>query len=85
MKISGEKGQANACGDRIRQIREKRRYSQNGLAIKLQLAGVNMTQKSISRIETGHRVVPDYEIRYLAEALDVSAMYLLGLADDEKS
>ena len=57
----------------------------NGLAIKLQLAGVNMTQKSISRIETGHRVVPDYEIRYLAEALDISAMYLLGLTDDEKS
>ena len=83
MKITGEKGQANSCGGRIRKLREARGYSQNDLAIRLQLAGINMTQKIISRIETGHRVVPDYEIRYLAEALGVSVMYVLGLEEEK--
>lgn len=83
MKITGEKGQANSCGGRIRKLRETRGYSQNDLAIRLQLAGINMTQKIISRIETGHRVVPDYEIQYLAEALGVSVMYLLGLEEEK--
>ena len=83
MKITGEKGQANSCGGRIRKLREARGYSQNDLAIRLQLAGINMTQKIISCIETGHRVVPDYEIQYLAEALGVSVMYLLGLEEEK--
>lgn len=82
MKISGEDGKANICGARIRESREKRGFSQNDLAIRLQLAGMGMTQKTISRIETGDRVVLDYELKYFAEALGVSIMYLLGFADE---
>ena len=83
MKILGEKGKTNICGSRIRKIRQEQGYSQNDLAIRLQLADMSLTQKAISRIETGHRVVPDYEIRYLAEALGVSVMYLLGLEEEK--
>ena len=43
--------------------------------------GHSLTQKAISRIETGLRVVPDYEIPLLADALKVSPLWLLGLAD----
>lgn len=47
--------------------------------MKLQLVGLGITQKTISRIETGDRVVPDYELKYFAEALGVSVGFLLGL------
>lgn len=82
MKILGEKGRANVCGVRIRKIRQERGYSQNDLAIKLQLADMNLTQKAISRIETGDRVVPDYELKYFAAVLDVSVTELLGVGVD---
>ena len=36
--------------------------SQEALAAKMQLNGHSLTQKAISRIETGVRVVPDYEV-----------------------
>ena len=33
---------------------------------------------AISRIETGDRIVADYELEYLADALGVTIYYLLG-------
>ena len=59
--------------------RERAELSQEGLAAKIQLEGLNITQKVISRIETGDRVVADYELAYLADALDVTIYYLLGI------
>ena len=53
--------------------------SQEQLAAKLQLLGSPIMQKTISRIESGARVVPDYEIPLLANALCVSPLWLLGL------
>lgn len=47
----------------------------------MQLKGHSLTQKAVSRIETGIRVVPDYEIPLLAEALGVDPLWLLGLSD----
>lgn len=43
--------------------------SQEQLAYKLQIIGLDVTQKVISRIENGSRVVADYELDYLATAL----------------
>ena len=82
MKILGEKGRTNICGSRIRKIRQERGYSQNDLAIKLQLADMNLTQKAISRIETGDRVVLDYELKYFAAVLGVSVAELLGIEEN---
>ena len=79
MKISGEKERANVCGIRIHEKRVELGHSQNDLAIKLQLNGLNFTRKTISRIETGDRIVPDYELPYFAKVLNVSVEYLLGL------
>ena len=81
MKILGEKGKTNICGSRIRKIRQERGYSQNDLAIKLQLADMNLTQKAISRIETGDRAVLDYELKYFSAVLDVSVAELLGIEE----
>ena len=72
MKLLAMDGKCNACGDRVRQAREKTGLSQEGHSL---------TQKAVSRIETGIRVVPDYEIPLLAEALGVDPLWLLGLSD----
>lgn len=74
-------GKCNICGDRVRLAREKAKLSQEALAAKMQLNGHSLTQKAISRIETGVRVVPDYEIPLLAEALDVDPLWLLCISD----
>jgi hypothetical protein len=43
----------------------------------LQLEGLSINQKAISRIETGDRVVADYELMLLAEVLRVGIDALL--------
>ena len=51
---------------------------QEQLAYKLQIIGLDVTQKVISRIENGSRVVADYELDYLATALGTTINHLLG-------
>lgn len=79
MKIYKFNGKCNVSGERIRQEREKAKLSQEKLAARLQLLGLDVTQKAISRIETGDRVVADYELVALAKALDVTVEYLLNI------
>lgn len=81
MKIHKQDGKCNISGCRVRTSREKADLSQEQLAARIQLAGLSITQKVISRIETGSRVVADYELEYLADALGVTVYYLLGLED----
>ena len=81
MRLLTLEGKYNICGDRVRMARENQRLSQEALAARIQLNGHSLTQKALSRIETGLRVVPDYESPLLADALKVSPMWLLGLAD----
>ena len=81
MRLLTLEGKYNICGDRVRMARENQKLSQEALAARIQLNGHSLTQKAISRIETGLRVVPDYEIPLLADALKVSPLWLLGLAD----
>lgn len=68
----------DTLGDRLARIRGYRRLSQQDLA---DLTGLRV--QNISRIETDHRtrVRSDILIR-LAQALECSADYLLGLTDD---
>ena len=82
MKLLTLDGKCNSCGERVRLAREKNGLSQEALAAKIQLEGHAITQKAISRIETGIRVVPDYEIPLLAKALDVDPLWLLCLLDE---
>lgn len=53
--------------------------SQEQVAAMLQISGLNITQKGISRMETGKRVIADYELKYLADVLQVSIYELLGI------
>ena len=43
---------------------------------------MNLTQKAISRIETGDRAVLDYELKYFSAVLGVSVAELLGIEED---
>lgn len=70
-------GKCNASGCKIRELREAAGLSQEQLAARIQLAGLNLNQKAISRIETGERVVPDFELLYFSEALGVPVCSLL--------
>lgn len=81
MKIYRPDGRCNVSGDRVKAARERTGLSQEQLAAKIQLAGLSITQKAISRIETGDRVVADYELEYLADALGVSVYHLLGIEE----
>lgn len=69
----------------MRQTRERENLSQEQLAAKLQLAGLNITQKAVSRMETGKRAIADYELPYLADVLDVTIYYLLGMEEIQRA
>ena len=73
----------NICGERVRIARERQNLSQEALAAKIQLNGHSLTQKAISRIELGLRIVPDYEIPLLADALNADPLWLIGSASDQ--
>lgn len=66
-----ENGTCNACGNRIKELREAAGMSQEGLAAALQLLGLNINQKAVSRMETGLRVIPDYELLYYSKVFHV--------------
>ncbi len=76
-----EDGKCNVSGPKIRLLREAAGLSQEQLAAKIQLAGLNLNQAAISRIETGARVVPDFELLYFSKILDVPVYALLESGD----
>lgn len=79
MKIYDFNGKKNICGERVKAARKRLGLSQLDLAAKLQVSGVNIERDSVSRIEIGTRFVADYELLALAEILNVSLEYLLGI------
>ena len=85
MKVSKIEGRCNICGIRLRKSRRKRGMSQDRMSLELQRMGLDITQKGISRIETGKRVIADYELKYLADVLNVSVCEILGIEEKVQS
>ena len=79
MKIYDFNGSKNICGQRVKEARKKLKLSQENLAAKLQVEGVNIERDSVSRIEIGTRFVADYELVALCKILNVTPEYLLGI------
>lgn len=71
----------NRIGQRVKELRKAHNLTQKTLAAKLQLAGYDVNDLAILRIEQGTRFVPDYEVVALAEVFNVSCEYLLGLTE----
>jgi transcriptional regulator with XRE-family HTH domain len=65
------------CGENVRRLRELAELSQEQIAAKVQCEGLNLTQKTISRIELGDRVVADFELAALAKVFCVTVPELL--------
>ena len=79
MKIYDFNGSKNISGTRIKEARKKLKLSQEELAARLQVEGINIERDSVSRIEIGTRFVADYELLVLCKILGVTPSYLLGL------
>lgn len=77
MKNLGYYGRQNICGERVSMARLAKRISQETLAARLQARGVNIAQDAISNIESGQRLVMDYELRGFASVLKVPIEDLL--------
>ena len=78
MRLYTLDAKCNISGPRIREARVKAGMSQEELAVRMQLDGLQMGQMAVSRIETGKRLVPDFELPLLAAALGVTTDWLLG-------
>ncbi len=63
--------QLNIIGPQVRKLREQKGGTQDKFAVKLQLAGWDTSQDSVSRLENQDRRVPDLELFVLADVLDV--------------
>lgn len=83
MKIYGYNGQKNICGEKLHQLRLMRQLSQTALAAQMQVEGVTIEQDTISRIETGERLVTDYEAYTFAKLLGVSLDELVAPSNPE--
>ena len=73
MKISKFNNSRNISGTMLRKLRIEKGLSQQQLAEKVQLEGVELTSKEISKIENDNRLVQDFELFAFAQVLGVSA------------
>jgi hypothetical protein len=73
----------NIVGRRVAEARQgcKPALTQDALSGKLARLGIQLDRAAISKIESNHRYVLDYELKVLAEVLGVEVKWLLG---DEK-
>jgi len=77
MKVVRYNGRRNISGEQIREARLRLRLSQAQLAARMQTEGVPIEQDALSRIESGDRLVQDFELRALARCLRVTVDWLL--------
>ena len=73
MKITKYNDLKNISGNKLKELRKKNKMSQKDLAKKLQLEGIDLTSKEISKIETNNRLVQDFELFAFAKIFKVSA------------
>ena len=59
-------------GTKLHEIRQKQDISQAELAARLQVCGIDLDQKAISRIECKKRFIADFELREIARILQIS-------------
>ena len=62
MKITKYNEFRNISGNKLSELRKANKMSQQDLAEKLQLEGIDLTSKEISKIENNKRLVQDFEL-----------------------
>ena len=81
MKIYWHENSKNIIGANLKKIRLSKKLTQNDLAAELQLQGYEFDRITILRIENGLRFVPDYEVKILCKALNITYEALLEKND----
>ena len=71
----------NIIGPQVRKLRNERGMSQDQLAAKLQLLGLEMSRAGVSKIEARLRCVSDAELPVIAKALGVEIPSLFPPGD----
>lgn len=64
-------------GERIRQIREQKKMTQEQLSAKLQTLGCDLTRSAIAKIEVGQRHIYADEIKLICQIFGISCDELL--------
>lgn len=62
----------NIIGKKIKEFRVKANVTQEDLAARLNVLGINIDRPMISKIENNSREILDFEIKAIATALKVS-------------
>lgn len=70
-------GKLNVIGLKIKYYREKNGWSLSELSNKLMLQGIDIPKSSLQRMETGGRVIRDYELAGFSKVFKVSPNILL--------
>lgn len=70
-RIKDNAKQLNVIGPQVRKLRVGRGWTQEQLAVKLQLFGWDTSRDSVTRLENQGRRVPDLELFVLAKVLGV--------------
>lgn len=76
------RGTRNIVGAKVERIRKAKRMKQKELVAILQSKGMDICDTSMSRLEGQNRLVQDFEIPILAEALGVTVEWLLSPEED---
>ena len=69
---------SNIISANLRKYRKQRGMSQEELAARMQLLGVDISQPLISKIELGQRFVKDYELACFCHILSIGEHDLLA-------
>lgn len=64
-------------GKRIRELRERKKMTQEELSTKLQIEGCDITRSALAKIEVGQRHIYLDEIKLIKDLLDVEYKDLL--------
>lgn len=61
----------NVTARKIKELRIKNNLSLSGLSTKLALIGIDISKPSLHKLETGNRILKDYELFGLSVIFDV--------------
>jgi len=70
--------QSNLISQNLRRLRRERGMSQEALAAQMQLLGVDINQRLISKIERNERFVKDFELVCFCRVLNITERDLLS-------
>jgi transcriptional regulator with XRE-family HTH domain len=78
MRMSINNGRKNLVGSQVKaaRLRNKTIITQQDLSARLEVMGIDLDRTAISKIEAGRRLVTDYELYALSQALNVSIYWL---------